>query len=146
MMPQLQLFKISIPEGDPECFCSVCNEIVESKMVVLINLEPRGEYRFHQECYNKFQTKWVKDQDPCVPCKRCGKLILWCITPKNGEPDKSSYIPVDWDTLSEEEKTSARRGLYIKYNRPNPNDPNNKSTHITHFATCPNAEEFRKKK
>lgn len=56
-------------------------------------------------------------------CKRCDENIVWLVT-ANG-----NKMPVDADTVQEgDEEFSQRDG------------------HVSHFDTCPYADEFRKKK
>lgn len=64
-------------------------------------------------------------------CSKCDVAIVFCLT-KSGK-----HIPVNFSSFCESEKESAVNGVSIPfvYGR-----------HVSHFATCPFAKDFRKKK
>jgi len=66
-----------------------------------------------------------------VFCKSCKKQIIFLRTNKN------KYIPVNFDSLTDRDKhiTSLNGDLLFRYGE-----------HISHFATCPNANKFRRSK
>jgi len=65
-------------------------------------------------------------------CKKCNTQIYYL------ETHSGSRIPVNADSISESQKSGMIGGFNIKF------DP--KAGHITHFATCPYADQFRKPK
>ncbi len=69
-------------------------------------------------------------------CKSCGAKIVWCKT-INGK-----MIPVNLDSLTESDKA-----LLLDRWRKGDDTPLdfNVHAHITHFATCPQAAEHRRK-
>lgn len=64
-------------------------------------------------------------------CKSCKKEIVFL------ETNSGSAIPVDLDslTISEQSWTIGHQKMFF-----------DKSKHVTHFATCPDAKKFRKPK
>ncbi len=64
-------------------------------------------------------------------CKACGALMAFVQT------SAGKTMPVNFSTLTEAEKIILRRGEALNYN---------KEYHISHFATCPAASNFRKAK
>lgn len=72
-----------------------------------------------------------------MKCTACKKKIVFCLT-KN-----DNRIPVDADTLTEEDKL-----WLINRRKENYNEllPFRYGEHIAHFATCTNPDYFRKEK
>ncbi len=64
------------------------------------------------------------------PCKACGKLIVFLYT------TTGKRIPVNYDSLTEEDKRIVHNAGPIDFNR---------EVHKTHFADCPAAKDFRKR-
>lgn len=64
-------------------------------------------------------------------CRSCGKKIVFMFT------ESGAFMPVDNHSLSHNDIQLIRLGKRISFRF---ND------HISHFASCPNAKEFRKKK
>lgn len=64
-------------------------------------------------------------------CRSCGDEIFFCKT-SQGKP-----IPVNSESLSDEEKMKIKNGEEVEFVY---------GTHIAHFATCKDAEKFRKPK
>ncbi len=64
-------------------------------------------------------------------CRKCPKQIVFLKT------TAERWEPVNPESLSEADKHELERGLKVVF------DP---KRHISHFATCPAAAEFRKKK
>jgi len=65
-------------------------------------------------------------------CKACGERIIFLIT-KN-----KKWIPVDMDSISEEDIS-----YMASRNEDDPLLEFKYGEHITHFTTCPNADDFR---
>lgn len=74
---------------------------------------------------NKYQTK---PQQP-KPCKSCGKLIVFLETKSNKK------IPINWDSLDAEEQRFLTEAGSVDYEH---------GRHISHFADCPEAKNFRR--
>lgn len=70
------------------------------------------------------------DFDP-PKCKRCGKPILYIPTPAG------RTMPVDVNSFSMEDRLDLNHKRQVLFDA---------SHHVSHFATCPYADEFRKKK
>lgn len=70
-------------------------------------------------------------------CGSCGAKIVW------GKTKAGKSMPIDMFTLPESDKVM----LIDRWNRGD-NTPLifNAEKHISHFATCPNAKQHRKKK
>lgn len=66
-------------------------------------------------------------------CKKCNAQIYYL------ETHSGAHIPVNADSISERQKSGIIGGFKILF------DPK-KEKHITHFATCPFADKFRKPK
>lgn len=61
-------------------------------------------------------------------CKACKKEIIFLST------KKGKLIPVNYDSLSEDDKKKINEGTIIMFNY---------KKHISHFADCPFAKSFR---
>jgi len=64
-------------------------------------------------------------------CKKCNKEIIFLKT------KKGSFMPVDADSLSDSDLIGISVNEPVEYRH---------GEHISHFATCPNATDFRSKK
>lgn len=79
-------------------------------------------------------------------CRSCGQQILWCFTssrkrmPVDIEPDPNGLVvPLTADgELREGDTVMVDSG-------PTLNDPPDLVRYTSHFATCPNADEWRKR-
>lgn len=66
------------------------------------------------------------------PCVKCKYPIVFLKAKNTG-----NYQPVNSETISAEEKQDLVRGIRVYYNHLH---------HVSHFATCKYAKDFRKKK
>ena len=64
-------------------------------------------------------------------CKACGKEIIFLRTAKGRN------MPTDWESLPSADQRNASEGIPPMFDA--------KRGHISHFATCPKAEKFRRK-
>lgn len=69
-------------------------------------------------------------------CSKCGAKIYFVLT------KKGNSMPVDISSLTEEDKKAI---LFSKLGERYP-VAFRPGVHVSHFATCPNADDFRKKK
>lgn len=82
-----------------------------------------------------------------APCRGCGKEIAFIKTVKGKtmpvDPDAVRFIPAGGPNTYVMMDGSIQRGRGLKHD-----DDNEGSMigYISHFATCPNADDFRKRK
>lgn len=72
-----------------------------------------------------------------VKCQSCKAEIIFCLT------KKGNLIPVNFNSLTEDDRRWLLNRTKEFYNTPL---GYRYGEHIPHFATCPNANQFRKKK
>lgn len=68
-------------------------------------------------------------------CRSCGTAIVWTVT------EKGKKMPVDKDPV--------RGGFVLVHDELDPESPPraiSETVHLSHFATCPNADAHRKEK
>ena len=83
------------------------------------DLRPGGRVRVHQ--------------NPTTRCSKCDAKIAFTVT------SSGKWMPVDADSLNDEDVELLGRvgGEKVEYRH---------GDHMSHFATCPEADSFRKKK
>lgn len=73
------------------------------------------------------------------PCDGCGKPIFWAYT-ERGKP-----MPLDPDPVDPATGTYVVTGKHCRASQPM-FDPPDAVHYMSHFATCPDAESFKKGK
>jgi len=147
MEKQKILFFTGHPDpGEEDCLCSNCNLPIGEgenmrRFVVPHGIHKDKEVRFHENCYPAYRHIFERPHkdDPVTLCK-CGMYITFLPTKKGGK------MPVDWFSLSTDEMQSLRSGIPVYYVRINPGDMMAETKMMTHFATCPLRDKFRKTK
>ena len=74
-------------------------------------------------------------------CRSCGAPMLWVTMHPSGKPNPLDPTPVEWGNIE------VRDGLQTtsKYGRVVPQGEREGKLYTSHFATCPNAGEHRKR-
>lgn len=70
-------------------------------------------------------------------CKSCGAKIIWIQTRRN------KWIPVDYEPVFAK---GGEKNVFRNDGKMYRSAPEGAEVYITHFATCPNAKEHRRKK
>ena len=75
-------------------------------------------------------------------CKGCGDLILWVTMEKSGKPKPLNAVPTDRGTVQRFRGDDGR--WYGRVLTPIERLPVGR-LYVSHFATCPKADHFRRR-
>ena len=81
----------------------------------------------------------MNDKPRTEPCKSCGAKMIWTVTEKgrNMPIDPLPVLNGNIDLTKREDDT-----YLAKYKKADPE----KTGYVSHFATCPNSRQHRRKK